>query len=268
MADLNPISYWEKLLALPNDSRRKTIFVAVVVSLVCAGLVSFTSVVLRPLHEKNLQQERERQMAEMIAALPGLATVLTDAGATRLEVRVVELATGVVAADMDPADYDYEARQTDPTSTDIIPEADDVAGISRRPRLAPVYLVRDGTNLVLVVLPIYGRGYQSTIRAYLALEGDVSTIAALSIYQQGETPGLGSRISNADWLNNWRNLPAFGAEGEVQVEVVTGGAAQPFEVDALSGATRSSAGVSNMVRFWLGPSGFGPFLDHIRAGAQ
>ena len=37
-----------------------------------------------------------------------------------------------------------------------------------------------------------------------------------------------------------------------------------FEVDGISGATRTSNGISNMLRFWLGPGGFGPFLTRLK----
>ena len=38
------------------------------------------------------------------------------------------------------------------------------------------------------------------------------------------------------------------------------------EIDGLSGATITSNGVENMILYWLGPDGFGPFLDRVRAG--
>jgi Na+-transporting NADH:ubiquinone oxidoreductase subunit NqrC len=46
---------------------------------------------------------------------------------------------------------------------------------------------------------------------------------------------------------------------------VRGGTGE-FEVDGISGATRSSSGVGNLVRFWLGENGFGPFLARLRQG--
>jgi Na(+)-translocating NADH:ubiquinone oxidoreductase C subunit len=63
-------------------------------------------------------------------------------------------------------------------------------------------LERDG-DLLLIVLPVYGSGYASTIRAMLALEPDLSTVAALTITEQGETPGLGARITEPDWQAQW-----------------------------------------------------------------
>jgi Na+-transporting NADH:ubiquinone oxidoreductase subunit C len=47
---------------------------------------------------------------------------------------------------------------------------------------------------------------------------------------------------------------------------VRGEATGPFEVDGISGATHTSNGVANMLRFWMGEDGFGPFLAKLRAG--
>jgi protein gp37 len=38
----------------------------------------------------------------------------------------------------------------------------------------------------------------------------------------------------------------------------------PFRVDGLSGATITSRGVTATLDFWLGPNGFGPYLDRLR----
>jgi Na+-transporting NADH:ubiquinone oxidoreductase subunit C len=38
-----------------------------------------------------------------------------------------------------------------------------------------------------------------------------------------------------------------------------------FQVDGISGATRTSEGVSDLLRFWLGEDGFGPFLATLGA---
>ena len=40
------------------------------------------------------------------------------------------------------------------------------------------------------------------------------------------------------------------------------------DVDALTGATITSNGVSNMIEFWLGADGYGPFLKKMVAEGQ
>ncbi|MEM8625037.1 MAG: FMN-binding protein, partial [Pseudomonadota bacterium] len=36
--------------------------------------------------------------------------------------------------------------------------------------------------------------------------------------------------------------------------------------DGLSGATLTSRGVDNLVRFWMGDAGYEPFLTNLKAG--
>ncbi|QDZ03348.1 NADH:ubiquinone reductase (Na(+)-transporting) subunit C [Nitratireductor mangrovi] len=268
MTEFNPWRLWKRFLALPNDSRAKTLGVALFVALVCATAVSITAVTLEPLQEANLQRERERRMAEMISALPGMADILRETEVDTLDTVIVNLGTGDVTDAFAPAQFDYAAAQTDPELTTMIPEDADVAGIGRRPIFAPAYLLRDEDRLVLVVIPTYGTGYQSTIRAYVAIKGDLNTIAAVSIYEQGETPGIGTRITDPSWQDRWQGKQIADETGAVRLSVVQGGADGPFEVDAISGATRSSMGVSNLVRFWLGAHGYGPFLERLKARGE
>ncbi|NHX27380.1 FMN-binding protein, partial [Escherichia coli] len=39
-----------------------------------------------------------------------------------------------------------------------------------------------------------------------------------------------------------------------------------FQVDGITGATRTSNAVTHMMRFWLGPDGYGPLMDAIKRG--
>mgnify|MGYP000277106498 CR=1 FL=1 len=77
---------------------------------------------------------------------------------------------------------------------------------------------------------------------------------------------IGSRIQEPAWEALWPGTEYAGPDGEIRVEVVRGKADEPWGVDGISGATRTSNGVSNLVRFWLGPDGYGPFLTRLASG--
>ena len=47
-----------------------------------------------------------------------------------------------------------------------------------------------------------------------------------------------------------------------------GSAAAPWRVDGLSGATLTSRGVTNLLRYWAGPYGYGPYLDRLSREAS
>ena len=132
--------------------------------------------------------------------------------------------------------------------------------------------MRGGAGKIdLIILPVSGRGYQSTLRAWLVLDGNTRTVRALKFYQHGETPGVGARIEEAEWEAQWRDLPAYDDDGLLRIGVRshTGGGFSDdamYQVDGISGATRTAQGVDGMVRFWLGDFGFGPFLQRLREG--
>jgi Na+-transporting NADH:ubiquinone oxidoreductase subunit C len=266
MSDLNPINWWRRLLALPNDNLSKTLVVAFLVAFIASIFVSIAAVTLRPFHLANLEAERQERLAAMVAALPGMGDILTGAGVDDMEAHIIDLTSGEFATHIDPATFDQREAASDPTQSSPIPSDADVAGIKQRSDFAQVIILRKDGKLHLVVLPVRGIGYQSMLYAYLAIHADGNTIAGLTFYEQGETPGIGTRILEPEWLELWPGKQLVDENGEVRISVVRGEAVGEFEVDGISGATRTSNGVSNMLHFWLGDYGFGPFLTRLRNG--
>ena len=66
----------------------------------------------------------------------------------------------------------------------------------------------------------------------------------------------------------WQGKKLFDDDGQLAITVSKTAPAQgeDYHVDALSGATLTSNGVDNLVRFWMGEAGYGAFLDNLRAG--
>lgn len=261
MAD--PITLWRQFLARPNTDRTKSLGVAFLVALVCGLAVASASVTLRPYIRANIEGERQARMTSMLAGLPGIGEIIAEAGGDAVELQLIELASGEIATDIDPTGYDPVAAANDPELSTALSRAEDFAGLGRRENVGQVYLVRREGQLELVVLPVRGTGYQSTIKAYLALEGDLNTVAAFTVYEQGETPGLGSRITEADWQAQWAGKQVA-QDGEVVIEVVRGDATSPYEVAGVSGASVTGYALTDMVQFWLGPKGYGPLLERLR----
>lgn len=264
MAELNPIAWWRRFLDLPNSSPAKTIVVAAAVSLVCAVAVSVTAVSLRPLQQANIDAARMARMQGLLSSLPGLEELVVGAGAESLLAVLVDLDAGTLVEGADAAGFDQQAAATDPATSTALPPEAAIAGFDRRANQAAVFIAIQNGEVALVILPVRGAGYQSTLAGFLALEGDLETIAALSFYEQGDTPGLGARVQDPEWEALWPGTKITDADGNIAVETVKGGATEPWQVDAISGATRTSNGVTNLLRFWLGDYGFGPFLEHLR----
>lgn len=263
-----PAGPFGRLLALPNDSVAKMLLVTIVLSLVCSVLVSSAAVLLRPLQERNVELARKARILEVAGLMEEGRSI--EELFQGVETRLVELATGEFTDALDPETFDQVVAARDPELGVAIPPWEDIAGISRRSRYAPVYLVRDDAGEIdMVILPVHGYGLWSTMYGFLALSGDGQTVRGLTFYQHAETPGLGGEIENPRWLARWEGRRVFGPEGEVRLQVVHGSVDPGYEwaewsVDGLSGATLTADGVSNMVQYWLGEQGFGPFLARLR----
>ncbi|WP_305041323.1 Na(+)-translocating NADH-quinone reductase subunit C [Geoalkalibacter sp.] len=253
---------------MANDSVGRTFLVAFLVCFVCSLLVSGTAAGLRAKKERDALSIHYRNVLRVTGLLtPG--TDPADFWRERVEARLVELDTAQYSEDFDPNTFDPQRAAGDSALARAIPSQADLAGLRSRPRLLPVYLIREGDEVRQLVLPVYGKGLWSTLHGYLALEADLVTVAGFGFYDHAETPGLGGEIDNPRWLAQWPGKQAFDEQGQVRIEVLRGqvDAADPqarFQVDGLSGATMTARGVGNLLRYWLGADGFGPYLERLR----
>ncbi|MDO5603652.1 MAG: FMN-binding protein [Paracoccus sp. (in: a-proteobacteria)] len=264
MATLNPISAWRRLLAAPNDSRGKTVGMAFVVAAVCAIAVSSATVVLRPIQSANRAAEQQARLESLVAAIPGMTELLAASPDAALSTAVINISTGRADAAITPETLAGALQNND--NWTVLTAAQDTAGIGSRPDLTQIYLLRRDDRIELLILPMVSQGYNGPIEAMLALRGDLATIAGLTVTRQSETPGLGARIEEAAWQAQFPGTRASAPDGTLRFAVARGPAASEFEVDGITGATRTSNAMTQMLRFWLGPDGYGPLLDAIRRG--
>ncbi len=256
-------------LDLPNDSKQKTIAVALLLCLVCSVAVSTAAVMLKPIQEQNKALDKKRNILQIAGLMQDGKSV--DELFQQVEAKVVDLRTGEYATDIDPASFDARAASVDPDLNIVLSKEQDTASIKRTAKYATIYLQKDAAGQVeKVILPIYGYGLWSTLHGFLALQSDVNTVVGLGFYEHAETPGLGGEVDNPAWKAQWVGKQVFDAEGKVSIHVVKGAATTgdkaAHEVDALSGATLTSRGVDNLLHFWLGENGLGPYLQKVRSG--
>ncbi len=243
---------------------------AAAVCLVCSVVVSVSAVGLRERQSANKILDRQKKVLTVAGLIEeGEATEparIEELFAQRIESRAVELETGAYDPDVDPLAYDQQKALKEPELSRPAPP--NKAGIQRLPTDALVYLVRDDDEISKVILPIEGKGLWSTLYGYLALAPDTTTIDGIIFYEHGETPGLGGEVDNPSWKALWVGRQAYDDEWEPAIEVIKGSAGaieeDPYRVDGLSGATITARGVSELVQFWLGDHGFGPYLERFR----
>ncbi len=101
----------------------------------------------------------------------------------------------------------------------------------------------DAGSLVGYAVPAGGPGFQDTIQLLFGYDADRSRVVGMTVLESRETPGLGDGIyKDMDFVDQFRDLVV-----DPKPELVKGGASEPWQVDAITGATISSKAVVNIV---------------------
>jgi Na+-transporting NADH:ubiquinone oxidoreductase subunit C len=253
-----------------NDTIKKTVTVTLLLCVVCSVIVSTAAVVLKPAQIANKSLDFKRN----ILAAAGLLEegVAVEEQFQAITTKLVDLDSGkytdaqTVGGDLDK--YDQTKAAKDPKLSTSLTGEQDIAKISSRENFSKVYLVEENGELKKVILPIKGYGLWSTLYGFLALDADTNTVVGMGFYQHAETPGLGGEVDNPAWKALWTGKKVFAEDGSVAITVTKGPApvGDAHKVDGLSGATLTGKGVDNLVKFWMGKDGFGPFLENLKKG--
>jgi len=252
---------------MANDTITKTLTVAVLLCIVCSVLVSTAAVKLKPLQEKNKALSTKINILQAAGLMEEGKDV--DQLFSKIQIKIVDLASGEFDNTVNAEKYNQKAALKDPARSIAIPGDQDLAKIKRRAMKAPVFLVRKGGELQTIILPIHGKGLWSTMYAFLALEGDGNTVKGYTFYDHGETPGLGGEVDNPLWKQQWVGKKIFDKDWNLSIEILKGRVNRQkpkaiHQADGLSGATLTTVGVNNLMHYWLGENGFGKFLARIR----
>lgn len=136
-------------------------------------------------------------------------------------------------------------------------------------RLLPVFVYKDAQSKPYYILSVRGNGLWDEIWGNVALESDMNTIAGVSFDHKGETPGLGAEIKDSPaFPAQFVSKKIYNAEGQlVAVNVRKGGIANAdHDVDAISGATITGNGVTEMMVRGLGY--YEPYIQKTQAAAK
>jgi Na+-transporting NADH:ubiquinone oxidoreductase subunit C len=248
-----------------NESVQKTITVALVLCLVCAVVVSSAAVILRPAQAVNEKANMQMNILQA-AGLYDPQQSIQDQFQI-VTTRLVNLETGEFVEGLDAERYNQRKASKDPSMNRVLSGEEDIASIKRQAKIAKIYLIENGGQIDKIILPVHGYGLWSTLYGFMALEGDGNTVAGLGFYEHAETPGLGGEVDNPNWKAQWTGKQVYNGDA-VALRLVKGGAdrSDSYGVDALSGATLTSRGVDNLLKFWMSDAGFKPFLDNLKQG--
>ena len=262
MSESNNI--FTKFKNMPVDGIVKTVIVATALCFVCSMVVSFAAVNLKSIQEVNKAIDKQKNILQVAGVYhEGIDVNKTFSSFQPL---VVDLNSGKFTDKFDPSIFDDKKAAQDPLLS--VSLENDPASIGRRTNYATIYLLKkDDGSLDKVILPIHGYGLWSTLYGFIALEDNLNDIFGLQFYQHAETPGLGAEVDNPKWKAQWKGKKLNNENGELMIQVAKTQKYKEHHIDALAGATLTSDGVDNLVKFWMGKDGFKKFLNSLKNGA-
>ncbi len=214
-------------------SNKYTFIFATLLAVVVAVLLTLAALQLQPFQERNIEIEKKRYI------LASLNIGSTVDNATELYQKfIVDVFT------VDGAGT--KKRNADGFSINLKDELSKPASL----RNLPVFCGYIGTNDTCFVFPLIGKGLWGPIYGYVALRKDMNTIYGITFDHKGETPGLGAEITKNYFKQPFRGKVIFDDQMVFNpVAVIKKGKAYNSQnrVDAVSGATITSAGVQKMI---------------------
>jgi len=107
-----------------------------------------------------------------------------------------------------------------------------------------IYQVFDANNQPIgYALPYEGNGFQGKIRLMVGVKNDLKELVGMQVLEQTETPGLGTKVTEDPFTNQFVKLNA-----DPDVAWVKGAPpTNPNEIQTITGATISSKAIVNIV---------------------
>lgn len=215
-------------MAKLTDKNSYIIAYSAIMVVVVAFLLAFVSSSLKPMQDANVKLDKKKQV---LAALN--IRGLSDSEAEAKYAEVVK--DGDKAFSMNSASY---------KDGDIAVYQCEVDGKKK------------------YVVSVYGAGLWGPIWGYIAVDADGNTIYGAYFNHEGETAGLGAEIKDSKaWQDLFIGKKIYNADGTVALKVLKSSEVknQQSEVDAVTGATLTSVGVSDMLQ-----EGFDKYKDLLK----
>lgn len=260
-------------MALNKNSNVYVIGFVVVVTIVCAFIIATAATVLKPAQEAQLAANVQRNVLKVSDLQIPVGSTLEQTFNKDISVAYIDIRSGQFVNVPEDVRKNYEDVLLLNKYSKYVTQLKSIqnpAGLkdNRVAWLQRVYLVKDTTQggYSKVILPFYGNGLWSVMYGFLAVADDGNTIDGITYYQQGETPGLGGEVENPNFTHQFVGKLIYKGDNYDTPEFKLVKSADPqdfYQVNALTGATLTSQGVNNQIRFWLGQDGYAKFLKNL-----
>jgi Na+-transporting NADH:ubiquinone oxidoreductase subunit C len=257
-----------------NDSIVKTLGVAFAICLICSLVVSSTAVSLRDMQNENKANDKRTKILQAAGIFNPELDIKEQF--YQLEEKYLDFNSGKLLRGSDlevfleehKGDYDQIAATRKPEYSTSLDSSEDIAIIKNRENVGKFFILRNKDNSIdKIILPVRGYGLWGTLFGYISIEEDFNTVAGLEFYDHKETPGLGAEVDNPKWKALWPGKQLY-KNNIVSLEVIKGKVPVDdknlnYKVDGLSGATLTSRGVTNMLKYWFSDSGYANLFSEL-----
>lgn len=230
---------------MKNFTNRYIFIYSTLLVTVVAVILSVVAMSLKDRQNANIRNEK---MQTLLAAI-NITCSRDEAPSLYLQYFTKELTVstdGDVVSEYDIAKESMEKGDT--RAFDITLKAEQTKEKNGTKGAFPVYLyTKEGKSGY--VIPTQGNGLWGAVYANIALGEDLNTIIGATFSHDSETPGLGAEIATTKFQNQFVGKQILADDGTV-VSVTIKKQADPkgqHEVDAISGGTMTSNGVSEML---------------------
>ena len=219
-----------------KESNIYTLFYAIIIVVVVAVMLAFTSEALHPRQARNIAIDKIRQI------LTSLNVASTHSDAEELFKKYI--------TDSYLVNSQGEKVPGDAFETELAIELTKPA----TERKYPVFeaLIEGNTKYVL---SMRGTGLWGPIWGYISLDDNKNTVYGASFGHEGETPGLGAEIEQPPFRHEFIGKRFFNTENKfTSIAVVKAGKSAQGQdyVDGISGGTITSQGVNEMLKSSIG----------------
>lgn len=226
---------------------------SLIMVVIVAVLLSFVAMQLKPLQDMNVEIERKGDILRAVGEAGDVASVKDRNSFINGEYDKYITDSYVV---------NYEGDVVEANAFDVTVNIKVQADKDPIDRLYPVFVYTGEDGGHRYIVPVRGKGLWGPIWGYISFEPDLNTIYGAIYDHKSETPGLGAEI-NTDWFEGYfPGKKIFDESGKfVSVKVVKGGTpdSNPHGVDAISGGTITSDGLSAMLEDYLAG-----YVNHFR----
>ena len=218
---------------------------SVIMVVIVAVLLSFVAMQLKPLQDMNIEIEKKGDILRSVGEAGDVASVKDKKSFINEEFAKYITDSYVV---------NYEGEVIEEDAFEITLNMKLQVDKETKDRYLPVFVFTGEDGGEKYIIPVRGKGLWGPLWGYISFETDMNTIYGAIFDHQGETPGLGSEINSDKFESAFKGKKIFDETGEfVSVDVIKGGtpASNPHGVDAISGGTITSDGLSDMLEDYI-----------------